>query len=110
VTNLYPAEFRERALRRLAEARHGHPSDFAAASHLGGRLGVDPKTLRLWKKRADVDTGRKLGMISEAPAKIKLLKKQIAKLEKANEILRSASVFFATELGQTSSKLSPPST
>jgi transposase len=104
ITNPYPAEFRERALRMLAEARPDHPSDFAAASHVGGRLGVNPETLRLWKKRADIDTGQKLGTTAEAQAEIKRLKKQIAELEKANEILRSASVFFATELGRTSSK------
>jgi len=104
MTNPYPAEFRERALRMLAEARPDHQSDFAAASHVGGRLGVNPETLRLWKKRADIDPGRKLGTTSEAQAEIKRLKKQIAELEKANVILRSASVFFATELGRTSSK------
>jgi transposase len=103
MTNPYPAEFRERALRMLAEARPDHPSDFAAASHVAGRLGVNPETLRLWKKRAEVDTSRKLGTTSEAQAEIKRLKKQIAELERAKEILRSASVFFATEPGRTSS-------
>ena len=47
MTNPYPAEFRERALRMLAEARPDHPSDFAAANHVAGRLGVNPETLRL---------------------------------------------------------------
>lgn len=31
MTNPYPAEFRERALRMLTEARADHPSEFAAA-------------------------------------------------------------------------------
>jgi len=42
--------------------------------------------------------------MSEVQAEIKRPKKQIAELEKANEILRSASVFFATEPGYTSSR------
>lgn len=104
MTNPYPADFRERALRMLAEARPDHLSDFAAASHVAGRLGVNPETLRLWKKRADIDAGRNPGTSSEAQIEIKRLKKQIAELEKANEILRSASVFFATELGRPSSR------
>jgi transposase len=54
MTNPYPADFRERALRMLAQARPDHLSDFAAASHVAGRLGVNPETLRLWKKRADI--------------------------------------------------------
>ena len=101
MTNPYPAEFREHALRMLSEARPDHPSDFATASHVAGRLGVNPETLRLWKKRADISTGVAPGTTSEAQAEIKQLKKQIAELEKANEILRSASIFFATELGRT---------
>lgn len=59
-TNPYPAEFRERARRMLAEARSDHPSNFAAASQVAGRLRVNPETLRLSKKRADVDAGREL--------------------------------------------------
>lgn len=59
MSNPYPAEFRERALRMLAEARPDHASDFAAASHVAGRLGVNPETLRLWKKRADIDAVRR---------------------------------------------------
>ncbi|MFM9920847.1 transposase [Lacisediminihabitans sp. H27-G8] len=102
--NPYPAEFRERALRMLAEARPDHLSDFAAANHVAGRLGVNPETLRLWKKRADINAGRTPGTTSEAQVEIKRLKKQIVELEKANEILRSASVFFATELGRPSSR------
>jgi hypothetical protein len=39
MSNPYPAEFRERALRMLAEARGDHASDFAAANHVAGRLG-----------------------------------------------------------------------
>ena len=88
----------------LTEARPDHPSDFAAASHVAGRLGVNPETVRLWKKRADIDAGQAPGTTSEAQLEIKRLKKQIAELEKANEILRSASVFFATELGRPSSR------
>ena len=104
MTNPYPADFRERALRMLTQARPDHLSDFAAASHVAGRLGVNPETLRLWKKRADIDAGSEPGTTSEAQVEIKRVKKQIVELEKANEILRSASVFFATELGRTSSR------
>jgi len=103
-TNPYPAEFRERALRMFAAARPYHASDFAAATYVASRLGVNPETLRLWKKRADVDASSEAGTRSEAYVTIKRLKKQIAELEQANEILRSASMLLATELGRPSSK------
>ena len=104
MSNPYPAGCRERALRMLAEARPDRASDFAAPNHVAGRLGVNPETLRLWKKRGDIDAGKGPGTTSEAQLEIKRLKKQIVELQRANEILRSASVFFATELGRPSSK------
>jgi transposase len=88
MSNPYPAEFRERALRMLAGARPDHASDFAAANHVAGRLGVNLETSRLRKKRADIDAGREPGTTSEAQLEIKRLKKQIAELEKASRIAR----------------------
>lgn len=88
----------------LSQARPDHATDHAAIRHVAGKLGVNPETLRLWKKRVDVDAGRAPGVTTEAQAEIKRLRKQVAELEKANEILRSASVFFATELGRPSSR------
>lgn len=99
----YPDEFRQRALRMLSEARPDHKTDHAAIKHVAAMLGVNPETLRLWNMRLDVDEGRHPGTSSEAQAEIKRLKKQIAELEKANEILRTASVLFTT-----SSTCAPP--
>lgn len=99
----YSDEFRQRALRMLSEVRPDHKTDHALIEHVAAKLGVNPETLRSWKKRLDVDEGRQPGNSSEEQAEIKQLRKQIAELEKANEILRSASVFFATELGRPSS-------
>ena len=96
MSNPYPAEFRGRALRMLSEAPGDHAPDYAAGNHVAVRLWVNPETLRLWKKRADIDTGQAPGTSSEAQQEIKRLKKQIAESEKANEILRLTSAFFAT--------------
>ena len=86
----------------LAEARGDHASDYAAANHVASRLGVNPETSRLWKKRADIDAGRAPGASSEEQLEITRFKKQIVELEEANDIVGSASVFFATELGRPS--------
>ena len=66
------------------------------ANHVAGRLGGNSEMLGVWKKRADVRAVRAPGTSSEAQLEIERLKKQIVEWEKANEILRSASVFFAT--------------
>ena len=44
-------------LRMLSEARPDHKTDHAAIKHVAAKLGVNPETLRLWKKRLDVDEG-----------------------------------------------------
>jgi len=47
MSNCYQVGFRERALRMLAGNRPDRPCDFAAASHVADRLGVNPEMLRL---------------------------------------------------------------
>jgi transposase-like protein len=48
-------------------------------------------------RQAKVDHGQQPGTTSEGIAEIKALKKENAKLRRANEIFKSASAFFATE-------------
>ena len=59
---------------------------------------MNPETLRNWTRAAQVDAGQRAGWTSEAQAEIARLKKQVRELERANEILKAASVFFAKEL------------
>ncbi len=104
MSRIYPPEFRERALRLLAEVRPDHPSDWAAFTHVAGKLGVNPETLRNWTRAAQVDAGLRPGVPSEAQAEIARLKKQVRELERANEILKAASVFFAKELDRPTTR------
>jgi transposase len=62
-------------------------------------LGIKtPETLRKWVRRAQVDAGSRPGRTSEEIAEIRALKKEVAELRRANEILKAASAFFAAEL------------
>jgi len=65
----------------LAEARPDHPADFASASHVAGRLEVNPETLRLQRKRANIDAGHEPGSRSVALVQIQRLRKQITESE-----------------------------
>ena len=47
----YDQDFKERALRMLAEAMPEHGSVHAASKHIGGLLGVAPDTLRIWHRQ-----------------------------------------------------------
>jgi transposase len=66
-------------------------------AHVAADLGVPAETLRLHVRR-EVDTGRREGLTSEEREEIRKLRKENFELRRANEILKSASVFFAKEL------------
>lgn len=65
---------------------------------------MNVETLRLWVHRAEVDSGQRVGMTSEDAEEIKRLKREVAELRRANEILKSASVFFAKELDRPTTR------
>jgi len=54
--------------------------------------------LRTWIRRSEVDGGLRLGVTSEIAAENKQLRKEIAELRRANEILKAAAIFFGAEL------------
>jgi transposase len=100
----YTNEMRERAVRMVAEVRPEHPHETAALRHVAGLLGMNVETLRLWVHRAQVDAGVRPGTTSEDAEEIKRLKREVAELRRANEILKSASVFFAKELDRPTTR------
>jgi transposase len=95
----YTAELRERAVRMVLESRADYPSEYEAIRSIATKLGItSPESLRKWVRRAEVDDGARPGKTTEEIAEIKKLKKENAELRRANEILKSASAFFAAEL------------
>jgi transposase len=95
----YPKELRDRAVRMVAEVRPNYPSEFEAIRAVAQKLGIgSAETLRKWVRRAEIDTGARPGVSSEETAEIKRLRRENAELKRANEILRTASAFFAAEL------------
>lgn len=88
----YPQELIDRGVRLVLES--GRP-----IAHIAAEIGVPAETLRKRVRQAEADRGLRPGLpSSEEREEIKQLKREVADLRKANEILRAASVFFATEL------------
>jgi len=66
---------------------------------IAAKLGIGTtETLRKWVRQAEVDGGARPGTTSEESAELKRLKREVAELRRANEILKAAAGFFAAEL------------
>jgi transposase len=88
----YPDELIQRGVRLALES--GRP-----VAHIAKDLGMHPETLRERGRQAEADGGLRPDLPStEEREEIKQLRKEVFGLRRANEILKAASVFFATEL------------
>lgn len=56
------------------------------------------QSVRRWVRQSEVDHGQRPGKTTQELAEIRELKRENAELRRANEILKSASAFFAAEL------------
>lgn len=83
----------------VAEIRHEHSSEWAAIESVAGKLGIGtPQTLHNWIRKAQIDSGQRAGVSTDAAAELRKLRAENRELKRANEILKSASTFFAAEL------------
>ena len=88
----YPPELLERGARVVIES--GRP-----IAHVARDLGVPPETLRRHVRQLEADEGLRPDLPTAAEREqIKQLRQEVYELRRANEILKAASVFFATEL------------
>jgi transposase len=94
----YAPEVRERAVRLVLEHQHEYESEWAAMVSIAAKVGCSAETLRTWVRRVEVDEGRRPGITSDERERLKELERENRELRRANEILKSASLFFATEL------------
>ena len=94
----YPDELRERAVRMVQEIRRETGESHGVITRVARELGVGTESLRGWVNRADIDEGRRPGTTTADAEKIAKLEREVRELRRANDILKAASVFFATEL------------
>ena len=91
----YPDELRERALRLAVDARRDPATRAGALRRIGDELGINPETLRNWVTQAEIDGGVRPGTTTDDAARIVELERENRELRRANEILKTASAFFA---------------
>ncbi|WP_405565114.1 IS3 family transposase [Streptomyces sp. NBC_01180] len=91
----YPLELRKRAVRMVAEVRGDYPNESAAFKAVAEKLGIgSTETLRKWVRQDQVDAGVRPGLTSEESVQVKALKKEVAELKRANDILKAAAKFL----------------
>ena len=91
----YSPEVRERAVRMVFEHENEYPSQWSAITSIAGKFGCSAETLRSWVRRVEVDQGRRDGMSTSDRERLKELEREVRELRRANDILRTASAYFA---------------
>ena len=69
-----------------------------ARKHVGALLDLNPATLRKWVEDAERAEGSRAPSAAARSAdseEVRALKKRVAELERANEILKTSAAFFA---------------
>ena len=88
----YPQELLERGTRVVLES--GRP-----IAHVARDVGVPAESLRKYVRQVEANEGLRPDLPTAAEREeIRALRKEVFELRRANEILKAASVFFATEL------------
>src|SRR4051794_30390601 len=88
----YPSELLERGARVVIES--GRP-----IAHVARDLGLPSETLRKYVRQLEANEGLRPDLPTAAEREeIKRLRREVFELRRANEILKAASIFFATEL------------
>lgn len=93
----YPPELRERAVAYVLETDR-------STRQVADELGIKYESLRRWVVQAEADSGKRPGLTTDERERIKELEREVRELRRTNEILKSASAFFAKELDQPRTK------
>lgn len=91
----YSPEVRERAVRMVFEHEGEYSSQWLAIASISQKFGCSTETLRRWVRQAETDRGRRAGLSTEERERLKQLERENRELRRANEILRTASAYFA---------------
>jgi transposase len=91
----YDPETQARAVRMYADRiAEGDISQLRAREEIGELLGINQSTLRNWIRR-DLGEGATPAVPEHVDDEVVRLRREVARLRRANDILKTASAFFA---------------
>jgi transposase len=88
----------------VRELRRDDPKDQGVVTRVARQLGVGTESLRNWIKQDEIEAGLRPGLTTEERDELKRLRKENRELQRANDILQAAAVFFGAELDRRHKK------
>ena len=85
----------DRPVRLVNESSGEHGTEWATIQTVSSRMGVSAESVRKWVRQAEVKAGLRPGASESENAEIRRLQKEVAESRSTNDILRTASAFFA---------------
>lgn len=82
----------------VQEWRRERHQTSGGVTEVARRLGVNKETLRNWVNQHDIDDAARPGTTTQDRQRIAELEREVRELRRANDILKTASAFFAREL------------
>ena len=91
----FSPEVVERAVRMVFDAKDQYPSQWAAIESISAKIGCTAGTLRRLVRQGERGSGVRPGVTTAEQQRINELEREVRELRKTNEILKSASAYFA---------------
>ena len=101
-TRRYTPEEKARAVRLVRQLRRELGTKHGTVQRVAGQIGCGVESLRTWVNQVDVDEGVEPGVTTAEAKRIRDLEQENRELRRANDLLKRASAFFATELDRPS--------
>lgn len=97
-TRRYTPEGKQQAVRLVRQLAAELGTTHGTVQRVASQLGYGVESVRSWVRQAELDEGVASGVSSQEAARTREPEQRVRELERANEILRRASIFFAAEL------------
>ncbi|WP_405844957.1 MULTISPECIES: transposase [unclassified Streptomyces] len=93
----YPPQVMERAVRMVLDIREQDPERVGVVGTVGDLMQIHPEVLRHWVKKAEASRHEPP---VEAPGddRLRELEREVRDLRRANDVLKAATLMFASEL------------
>src|SRR5262245_55916255 len=92
------AALRSQAVRLVTEHRAEYSSERALHIQVADSLGVSRESVRRWVMQSEIDAGQGAGVSTDEREELRRLRVENKRLREVNEVLKSATIFFAGEL------------